>query len=60
MKKSSPQVVYKKLLENETVALVMEHELRGVTPDMLDWCWSGKSRQRRSGMPELSIWPVKR
>jgi hypothetical protein len=39
MKKSSPQVVYKELLKNETVALVMEHELCGVTPEMLDWWW---------------------
>jgi len=39
MKKSSPQLVYKELLKNETVALVMEHELRGVTSEMLDWWW---------------------
>ncbi|OGN91530.1 MAG: hypothetical protein A2Z75_07640 [Chloroflexi bacterium RBG_13_50_10] len=39
MKKSSPEVVYKELLKGKTVALVMEHELRGVTPEMLDWWW---------------------
>ncbi|HEX7364548.1 MAG TPA: phloretin hydrolase [Dehalococcoidia bacterium] len=39
MKKSSPQVVYKELLKNKTVALVMNHELQGVTPEMLDWWW---------------------
>jgi len=37
MKKSSPDVVYKELLKGKPVALVMEHELRGVTPEMLDW-----------------------
>jgi hypothetical protein len=39
MKKASPDVVYKELLKGETVNLVMEHELRGVTPEMLDWWW---------------------
>lgn len=39
MNKSSPEVVYKELLKGKTVALVMEHELRGVTPEMLDWWW---------------------
>ena len=39
MKKSSPDVVYKELLKGKPVALVMEHELRGVTPEMLDWWW---------------------
>src|SRR4030042_5336410 len=39
MKKSAPEVVYKELLKGKTVALVMEHELRGVTPEMLDWWW---------------------
>src|SRR4030042_330925 len=39
MKKSSPDVVYKELLKGKTVDLVIEHELRGVTPDMLDWWW---------------------
>jgi len=39
MKKSSPEVVYKELLKDKTVALVIEHELRGVTPEMLDWWW---------------------
>ena len=39
MGKSSPDVVYKELLKGETVDLVMEHELRGVTPEMLDWWW---------------------
>jgi len=39
MKKTLPHLVYKELLKNETVALVMEHELHGVTPEMLDWWW---------------------
>ena len=39
MKKSSSDVVYKELLNGKPVALVMEHELRGVTPEMLDWWW---------------------
>ena len=39
MKKSSAEVVYKELLKGETVNLVIEHELSGVTPEMLDWWW---------------------
>jgi hypothetical protein len=39
MKKSSPQVVYKELLKGKPKPLVMEHELRGVAPEMLDWWW---------------------
>jgi hypothetical protein len=39
MDKSSPNEVYKELLKGETVSLVIEHELRGVTPEMLDWWW---------------------
>lgn len=39
MKKSSPNVVYKELLKNETKALVIEHELHDVTPEMIDWWW---------------------
>jgi hypothetical protein len=39
MTKSSPQVVYQELLKGKTVALVMEHELRNVTPEMIDWWW---------------------
>ena len=39
MKKVSPQVVYKELLKGKPKPLVMEHELRGVTPEMLDWWW---------------------
>ena len=39
MKKSSPQIVYKQLLQGKTVALVMEHELHSVTPEMIDWWW---------------------
>ena len=39
MDKSSPTEVYKELLKSETVSLVIEHELRGVTPEMLDWWW---------------------
>jgi len=39
MGKSSPKEVYKELLKSETVSLVIEHELRGVTPEMLDWWW---------------------
>jgi len=37
--KSSPKKVYKELLKGKTVNLVMEHELRGCTPEMLDWWW---------------------
>ncbi len=39
MGKSSPTEVYKELLKSETVSLVIEHELHGVTPEMLDWWW---------------------
>ena len=39
MKKSSPQAVYKELIKGKPLTLVMEHELRGVTPEMLDWWW---------------------
>jgi hypothetical protein len=39
MKKASPQVVYKELLKGKTLNLIMEHELRGVTPEMIDWWW---------------------
>jgi hypothetical protein len=39
MTKSTAGTVYKELLKGKTVALVMEHELRGVTPEMLDWWW---------------------
>jgi len=39
MTKSTAGIVYKELLKGKTVALVMEHELRGVTPEMLDWWW---------------------
>jgi len=39
MKKSSPNVFYKELLKNETKALVIEHELHDVTPEMIDWWW---------------------
>ena len=39
MKKSSPDMVYKELLQGKTVALVVEHELHGVTPEMIDWWW---------------------
>jgi hypothetical protein len=39
MGKTSPKDVYKELLKGETVSLVVEHELRGVTPEMLDWWW---------------------
>jgi len=39
MKKSSPNVVYKELLKNETKALVIEHELHDVTTEMIDWWW---------------------
>ena len=39
MTKSTAGIVYKELLKSKTVALVMEHELRGVTPEMLDWWW---------------------
>ena len=39
MKKASPEMVYKDLLKGKTVALVVEHELRGVTPEMIDWWW---------------------
>ncbi|OHB62095.1 MAG: hypothetical protein A2167_00705 [Planctomycetes bacterium RBG_13_46_10] len=35
--KSSPEKVYKELLKGKTVNLVMEHELHGCTPEMLDW-----------------------
>ena len=39
MKKSSPDMVYKELLQGKTVALVVEHELHSVTPEMIDWWW---------------------
>jgi len=39
MKEPSPQAVYQELLKGKTVALVMDHELRGVTPEMIDWWW---------------------
>jgi hypothetical protein len=39
MKKSSPELVYKELLKGKTVSLVMEHELRKVAPEMIDWWW---------------------
>ncbi len=39
MDKSSPKEVYKELLKSETVSLVIEHDLRDVTPEMLDWWW---------------------
>ena len=39
MKEISPQEVYKELLKNPTVALVMEHDLPGITPEMIDWWW---------------------
>ena len=39
MKKSSPGVVYKELLKDKTIALVIEHELPSVKPDMIDWWW---------------------
>ena len=32
-------MVYKELLKGATVSLVVEHELCGVTPEMLDWWW---------------------
>jgi hypothetical protein len=31
--------VYKELLKGKTVNLVMEHELHGVTPAMINWWW---------------------
>ena len=39
MSKSSPEVVYKELLKGKTQTLIMEHELHGVTPEMIDWWW---------------------
>jgi len=39
MKKSAPNDVYRELLKGKTIALVMDHELRGVTPEMIDWWW---------------------
>jgi hypothetical protein len=39
MKESLPQEIYKELLKGQTVALVMEHDLPGVTPEMIDWWW---------------------
>lgn len=39
MKKSSPDVVYKELLKNYTKALVVDHKLHDVTPEMIDWWW---------------------
>lgn len=39
MKKSSPKEVYQELLKGKTVNLVMNHELHGCTPEMLDWWW---------------------
>jgi len=39
MDKLSAKEVYKELLKSETVSLVVEHELHGVTPKMLDWWW---------------------
>jgi hypothetical protein len=39
MKESLPQEIYKDLLKGQTVALVMEHDLPGVTPEMIDWWW---------------------
>jgi len=33
------EVVYEELLKGKTAFLVMEHELHGVTPEMIDWWW---------------------
>lgn len=33
------ETVYQWLLKMETVHLVVEHELTGITPEMLDWWW---------------------
>jgi len=39
MNTSSANEVYKSLMENETKTLEVDHELRGVTPEMIDWWW---------------------
>lgn len=35
----SSQEIYEELFKSETVALVIEHELKGVKPEMIDWWW---------------------
>ena len=45
MKKSTAKEVYQELLKGKTVALVMEHELPGVTPEMIDWWWDNMDNE---------------
>jgi hypothetical protein len=39
MKNTSPKEVYKELLKGQTIALVMDHDLPNVAPEMIDWWW---------------------
>jgi len=56
MKASSPQAVYEELLKGKTIALVMDHELRNVTPEMLDWWWDNMDNDSyRMWQPEDHI-----
>jgi len=43
--KSSPEKVYRELLKGKTVNLVMEHELHGCTPEMIDWWWDNMDNE---------------
>lgn len=55
MTKSLAEVVYKELLEGKTHALVMEHELHGVTPEMIDWWWDKYKEKKEIAPPPTYI-----
>jgi hypothetical protein len=38
-------VVYRELLKNKTTSIVIEHELPGVTTEMLDWWWDNMDNE---------------